>query len=406
MKRRDFLAMASAASVAGAATWLPAAFVAPQRAPRVSSASPDARDYRNLLILVELKGGNDGLNTVIPYADPAYYTLRKNIGIQREQLIQLDGRTALHPALQPLMPLWQARELAIVQGVSYPQPNRSHFRSTEIWDTASHADQYLQEGWLSRAFAQRPLPAGFAADGMVIGSAEMGPLANGARTIALVDPVQFARASWLVTPGSVHERNAELHHVHGVARDIVKAVPAVHPAASANDAQPALKTAFPPGTFGASIRAAMQALFAGDGVAAIRLTLNGFDTHQNQPRHHAMLLTHLAEGLMSMKAALVEMGRWDRTLVMTYSEFGRTPRENPGHGTDHGTVAPHFVAGGRVRGGLHGVPPVLTRLDGNGHLPMGVDFREMYATALASWWGLDPALALRQRFAPLPLLRV
>ncbi len=420
MKRRDFLAVASVASAAGAATWLPAAFVAPQRAARVSGASLDARGYRNLLILVELKGGNDGLNTVVPYADPAYYTLRKNIGIQREQLIQLDGRTALHPALQPLMPLWQARELAIVQGVGYAQPNRSHFRSIEIWDTASRADQYLREGWLSRAFAQRPVPAGFAADGMVIGSAEMGPLANGARTIALVDPVRFARASRLVAPGSLHERNAELRHVHGVARDIVKAVPAVHPAAGAHEGQPELKTAFPPGMFGASIRTAMQALFAGDnargspladdgdgdGVAAIRLTLNGFDTHQNQPRHHAALLTHLAEGLMSMKAALVEMGRWDRTLVMTYSEFGRSPRENPGNGTDHGTVAPHFVAGGRVRGGLHGVPPVLTRLDGNGNLPMGVDFREMYATVLASWWGLDPAIALRERFAPLPLLRV
>ena len=164
MKRRDFLAVASVASAAGAATWLPAALVAPQPAARVSGASLDARGYRNLLILVELKGGNDGLNTVVPYADPAYYTLRMNIGIQREQLIQLDGRTALHPALQPLMPLWQARELAIVQGVGYAQPNRSHFRSIEIWDTASRADQYLREGWLSRAFAQRPVPAGFAAD--------------------------------------------------------------------------------------------------------------------------------------------------------------------------------------------------------------------------------------------------
>ncbi|SEA79201.1 DUF1501 domain-containing protein [Paraburkholderia sartisoli] len=423
MKRRDFLAMASVASAAGAAMWLPAAFVAEQGMARVdepasgvSPGTPDARGYRNLLILVELKGGNDGLNTVIPYADPAYYTLRKNIGIKREQLIQLDGRAALHPALQPLMPLWQARELAIVQGVSYAQPNLSHFRSIEIWDTASRADQYLREGWLSRAFAQRPVPAGFAADGMVIGSAEMGPLANGADTIALMDPVRFARASRLVAPGSLHGRNVELHHVHDVAGDIVKAAPFARPATDAHDGQSALKTAFPPSAFGASIRTAMQALstgdnlqglpLAGEGVAAIRLTLNGFDTHQNQPGQHAALLAQLAEGLMSMKAALVEMGRWDRTLVMTYSEFGRTPRENLGHGTDHGTVAPHFVAGGRVRGGLHGVPPVLTRLDGNGNLPVSVDFREMYATVLASWWGLDPAIVLRDRFAPLPLLRV
>ncbi|CAG4887708.1 DUF1501 domain-containing protein [Paraburkholderia gardini] len=422
MKRRDFLAMASVASAAGAAMWLPAAFVA-QGAARVdepaSGAFPDTlgeRDYRNLLILVELKGGNDGLNTVIPYADPAYYTLRKNIGIRREQLIQLDGQTALHPALQSLIPLWQARELAIVQGVGYAQPNLSHFRSIEIWDTASRADQYLREGWLSRAFAQRPVPAGFAADGVMIDSVEMGPFANGARTIRLVDPMQFARMSRLVTPVSLHERNPELHHVHDVDRDIVNAAPVIRLATGAHEGQPELKTVFPPGAFGASVRTAMQVLsagnhapglpLAGEGVAAIRLTLNGFDTHQNQSGRHAALLAQLAEGLMSMKAALVEMGRWDHTLVMTYSEFGRRARENPGNGTDHGTVAPHFVAGGRVRGGLHGVPPVLTRLDGNGNLPVGVDFREMYATVLASWWGLDPSIVLRERFASLPLLHV
>src|ERR1700739_1901143 len=158
MKRRDFLSMTAAAS---AALWLPRAFGAQTPGQLDGAALVRGGGYGNLLILVELKGGNDGLNTVIPYADPAYYQLRKNIGIKREQAIQLDERTALHPALQPLMPLWQARELAIVQGVIYPQPNLSHFRSIEIWDTASRSDQYLREGWLSRAFALRPVPAGF-----------------------------------------------------------------------------------------------------------------------------------------------------------------------------------------------------------------------------------------------------
>ncbi|ANB72866.1 Twin-arginine translocation pathway signal sequence domain-containing protein [Paraburkholderia phytofirmans OLGA172] len=423
MKRRSFLSISAAA---GATLWLPRAFGA-QAATPGGSTNPR---YSNLLILVELKGGNDGLNTVIPFADPTYYQLRKNIGIKREQAIQLDERTALHPSLQPLMPLWQSQQLAIVQGVSYAQPNLSHFRSIEIWDTASRSDQYLREGWLTRAFAQAPVPAGFAADGVVIGSAEMGPLANGARAIALVNPAQFVKASRLATPVSLHERNPELAHILDVENEIVKAADRLRPI----QGQPQLKTVFPGGAFGSSIKTTMQVLAAGDapqevplagapqevplgntprgqpkrgpGVAVIRLTLNGFDTHQNQPGQQAALLKQLAEGFASMKSALVELGRWNETLVMTYAEFGRRPSENQSNGTDHGTVAPHFVMGGRVQGGLYGVPPVLTRLDGNGNLPVGVDFQQLYATVLGPWWGLDAPAILQQRFEPLPLLRV
>jgi uncharacterized protein (DUF1501 family) len=404
MKRRSFLSMGAAAS---ATLWLPRAFGAQLDGLGASRV----RGYDNLLILVELKGGNDGLNTVIPFADPAYYQLRKNIGIKREQGIQLDERTALHPSLQPLMPLWHSQQLAIVQGVSYAQPNLSHFRSIEIWDTASRSDQYLREGWLTRAFSQSPVPPGFAADGVVIGSAEMGPLANGARAIALVNPAQFVKASRLATPVSLHERNPELAHILDVENDIVKAADRLRP----TQGQAQLKTVFPGGAFGSSIKTAMQVLAAGDtsqekpksgqGVAVIRLTLNGFDTHQNQPGQQAALLKQLAEGFASMKSALTELGRWDDTLVMTYAEFGRRPRENQSNGTDHGTVAPHFVMGGRVRGGLYGVPPVLARLDGNGNLPVGVDFRQLYATVLGPWWGLDAPAILQQRFEPLPLLR-
>ncbi|MFT4066806.1 DUF1501 domain-containing protein [Paraburkholderia sp.] len=418
MKRRSFLSMSAAV---GASLWLPRAFGARNGTSAWSPGSPDARiesgsassgrGYDNLLILIELKGGNDGLNTVIPFADPAYYTLRKNIGIRREQAIPLDERTALHPALQPLMPLWRDRQLAIVQGLGYAQPNLSHFRSIEILDTASRSDEYLREGWLTRAFAAHPVPAGFAADGIVIGSAEMGPLANGARAIALVNPAQFVAASRLAMPVSLHERNPELAHILDVENDIVKA--ADHP--RPKQGQPRLKTAFPGGAFGSSIKTAMQVLAAcdtpqgqpvsGQGMAVIRLTLNGFDTHQNQPGQQAALLGQFAQGLAAMRSALVELGRWNDTLVMTYAEFGRRPRENQSNGTDHGTVAPHFVAGGRVQGGLYGVPPVLARLDGNGNLPVGVDFRQLYATVLGPWWRLDAPAILRQRFEPLPLLR-
>ena len=164
MKRRDFLATVGAAGVAVVV-------------PRSVLAAP-AADYGNLLILVELKGGNDGLNTVVPYAAAEYYSLRPRLAIPREQVLQLDSTTGLHPSLQPLMPIWESRELAVVQGIGYPNANLSHFRSIEIWDTASSSNEYLREGWLARTFAQAPAPAAYAADGIVVGGGEFGPLAG------------------------------------------------------------------------------------------------------------------------------------------------------------------------------------------------------------------------------------
>ncbi|WP_321916626.1 DUF1501 domain-containing protein [Burkholderia cepacia] len=401
MNRRDFLTLTGAAAAAGVSLWQAPAMAATGRQP--------AAGYANVLILVELKGGNDGLNTVVPYADPLYYQFRRSIGIKREQVLQLDAHTGLHPSLAPLMPLWRDGQVAVVQGVGYPQPNLSHFRSIEIWDTASRSDQYLHEGWLTRTFAQAPVPPGFAADGVVLGSAEMGPLANGARAIALVNPAQFIRAARLAESSSLREQNPALAHIIDVENDIVKAADRLRPRGGMRE----FRTAFPAGAFGTSVKTAMQVLAAceasgpgaQDGVAVLRLTLNGFDTHQNQPGQQAALLKQFAEGMSAMRGALIELGRWNQTLVMTYAEFGRRVRENQSNGTDHGTAAPHFVMGGRVAGGLYGAPPALGRLDGNGNLPVAVDFRQLYATVLGPWWGLDATRVLQQRFDTLPLLK-
>src|ERR1700758_4424706 len=134
------------------------------------AGAPAGADYRRLLVLIELKGGNDGLNTLVPYSDGTYYALRPKLAIARDQVVQLSETVGLHPALAPLLAFWKKRELAVLQGVGYPEPNLSHFRSIEIWDTASKSDEYLQDGWLTRSFALAPTPASFAADGVVIGS--------------------------------------------------------------------------------------------------------------------------------------------------------------------------------------------------------------------------------------------
>ncbi|MGH8706427.1 MAG: DUF1501 domain-containing protein, partial [Burkholderiales bacterium] len=153
-----------------------------------------------------------------------------------------------------------------------------------------------------------------------------------------------------------------------------------------------------------AIRTAAQLAANEAGVAAIRLSLGGFDTHQNQPGLHQRLLGELAEGIAALRGALVPIGRWDSTLVMTYAEFGRRPKENNSMGTDHGTAAAHFVAGGRVRGGLYGQAPRLDDLEG-GNLRHAVDFRSLYATALERWWGVQGARTLGARFETLDLIR-
>jgi uncharacterized protein (DUF1501 family) len=384
MQRRDFLKLAGL----GALTCI---------APGVSFAQ-GAAAYRNLLVLVELKGGNDGLNTVVPYADTAYYALRPRIAVKRDDVAQLDERSGLHPALAPLMALWQARELAVVQGLGYPHPNLSHFRSIEIWDTASASEQYLHQGWLARAFAAYPVPGNFAAEGVIVGSQELGPLAGGARAIALTNTQQFLNQARLAAPSSgTGGGSSALGHLLKVEADIAQA-------AAGLNGNYAFRTEFPKGEFGNVVHTAAQVIANKSGVAVVRLTLNGFDTHQNQPGQQANLLRQLAEGLVALKSALQELNRWDSTLVATYAEFGRRAAENNSNGTDHGTANVHFVLGGRVKGGLYGQAPQLDRLD-NGNLAYAVDFRSVYATVLERWWGLGSANALGGRFGTIDLLR-
>ncbi len=385
MERREFLTTLGVATVTALL-------------PGGAFAQRDAAAYSNLLILVELKGGNDGLNTVVPYADKAYYEVRPQLALPREQVLQLDQRTGLNPALEPLMPLWRGGELAVVQSVGYPAANLSHFRSIEIWDTASRSDEYLAEGWLARAFAAAPPPRRFAADGVVVGSAEMGPFAGSStRAIVLTNTEQFRRQARLAGPAG-RTRNPALGHILRVEQDIARA-------AAKLDGGHTFTTPFPRSPFGNAIRTVAQVAASSAGVAALKVSLDGFDTHSNQPGRHARLLKDLADGLAALRAALLENGRWNSTLVMTYAEFGRRPRENLSRGTDHGTANAHFVLGGRVRSGLYGLPPGLSRLDGNGNLPFAVDFRDLYATVLERWWGADSARALNGRFSPLDLLR-
>lgn len=375
MDRRHFLASLAA---------LPAlSFYEP------ADAAPASR-YDRLLILIELKGGNDGLNTLIPYADAEYKRLRPRLAIPRDHVVHLTEGIGLHPALANLKPLWDAGELAWVQGLGYPEPNLSHFRSIEIWDSASGSQEYLSDGWLARLFKQSPPPARFAAEGVSVASDDMGPLA-GARAVSLSDPAQFISRARLVHESAV-PANGALAHILKVGGDI-------RTAAEGLNSRTEFKVEFPRHRFGQACQAAAR-VAAGRNVAVLRISHGGFDTHANQLNSHERLLRELSEGLTALRTALVEQGLWDRSLIMSYAEFGRRAQENGNGGSDHGTAAPHFVLGGSIKGGLYGQAPSLARLEG-GNLVHTADFRSLYATVIERWWGADSQRVLGGRFKPL-----
>jgi uncharacterized protein (DUF1501 family) len=349
-----------------------------------------------LLVLLELRGGNDALNTVVPVDSGQYRDLRPRLALKPEDVVRLANGPALHPSLAPLSALWRDGEMAILHGVGYPHPNLSHFRSIEIWDTASDSEQILQAGWLTRAVQGRADFACYAADGVVIGAADLGPLGGGARAIALNDPARFARQSRLATAESAPARGA-LAHVLRVEADIARAGLALKPDVT-------FATELPRGPLGQVVRNAAAIATTG-AVPIIRIAVPGFDTHQNQTNVHALLLKNVAEGVVALRAALTEHGLWQHTLVLTYSEFGRRPRENQTGGTDHGTATTLFAFGPHVRPGNHGEPPDLHRLDQTGNLRHTVDFRQVYAAVLEDYWQLPSEPILLKRFAPLRFLR-
>lgn len=359
-----------------------------------SSAPP------RLLILIVLKGGNDGLNTLIPFADPAYYALRPRLAIVRDQVLPLSEREGLHPALDALMPIWNDGELAVIRGVGYPKPNLSHFRSLDIWETASRSDQVLTRGWLDRAFAQPGWPSGHAIDGVVIGRDESDSVRGGAgRVVTLSDLDSFRhRARHLGAPLDGQPTQAPLQHILALQRAIQAAAERLQPVA--------IETAFPTNPFGRQSRTACQVIANRErlGLAVVHLTLAGFDTHRGQPAKHARLLRQLADGLASLRAELKTLDVWQDALVLTYSEFGRRPRENANAGTDHGTASLQLALGGRVKGGLYGQALDLAQLDSNGNPVSTLDFRQVYATALEHWWGVNSEAVLGERLAPVGFL--
>jgi uncharacterized protein (DUF1501 family) len=348
-----------------------------------------------ILLLVELKGGNDGLNTLVPYADPKYRELRPAIGVARERILPLDERVGLHEKLEPLMESWKAKDLAILQGVGYPYPNRSHFRSIEIWDTASASNQTLSEGWIAQAFEGTSLPKGVGVDSIAIDTNALPSTGPGLRTIVMQDAENFLRQAEALKEqaGMQDGGNPALRHLLAVRHEVN---------AAAKGLSDRLRAAPVPAhayaqdlLLGRQFDLATRVLTARVPVVAVKTALGGFDTHANQVQPHERLLAFLATSLATLRRNLIAANLWNDVVVMTYSEFGRRAKQNASGGTDHGTAAPLFVMGGGVKGGLYGAYPSLGDLQ-DGDLKHTVDFRSVFATVAQGCWGLQRDFGLRQ----------
>jgi len=378
----------------------------------VAAEAPRAEKDRTILVLVQLAGGNDGLNTVVPFADPHYRRLRPSIALGQEDLLKVNDSIALHRACAPLHGLLQDGKLGIVQNVGYPNPNRSHFRSMEIWETASDSNETLATGWLGRYFdnACGGLPAGTPCGVNISNEVPQAFLNAGARPTFSMMPNQRGgrenRASlalletMLKKPAADHDHHDEnsgyLRHTMMDALVTEKRFQKL-----IADYRPG--TAYPGNPFAGSLKNVAALIAGGNATRVYYVSLGGFDTHANQAGQHAGLLKTLSEGLAAFQKDLESKQLDGQVLTMTFSEFGRRPSENESKGTDHGTAAPLFVLGRSVKAGLHGQAPDLA-LERNVDLTYSTDFRSVYSTVLQKWLGCESKAILGADYSPLAFI--
>lgn len=349
------------------------------------------------LIVVQLAGGNDGLNTLIPFTDPVYRQLRPTLAIPDTEVLPLDARLGLHPNLQPLKKFWDAGQLAVIEGVGYPNQSLSHFQAMDIWQTLDLTGNG-SEGWLGRLVAGLVDQQGHPFKALDIGaitvpalqsiSAQVPTLASTKTYTLAPDPLDpdrgSARLQALMNLYSSYPRTSPYAALlDATAGDAREGARSLHAADAAY--RPAVT--YPDGPFAAGLQILAEAIVQDLGLRVGYVTLGGFDTHAAQRTTHDTLMATLANGLAAFYHDLAAHNRADGVLVMTWSEFGRRVEENGSLGTDHGTAAPMFVLGDGIQRGVFGEPPSLSSLDTNGNLKYTVDFRSVYATILERWMG-------------------
>jgi uncharacterized protein (DUF1501 family) len=364
-----------------------------------------------VLVVVNFQGGNDGLNAVVPFGMPAYYKYRPSLAIPQSDVLRIDDAIGLNPALLPLKAMYDKGDVAIVQGVGYPKPDFSHFRSTEIWQTAA-PEKYLSTGWLGRYLDGANLPPANLFNAIAISDVLPEAL--------VADKIDVAAIAQLNGYGLASDRkggvgrdefhsmvqdaNVPFHspylaqvasiedHAQRGAEELPKLIAGYTPAAT-----------YPATPFGRSLALAAQIIGTKLGTRVLYVQLGSFDTHTTQKATQDRLLADFANGMSAFYGDLAAHGNDKRVLTMTFSEFGRRVAENGSRGTDHGTAAPVFLLGGGVKGGIYGEHPSLEALD-NGNLRYTTDFRSVYATVLEKWLKRPSSTIVGTGFGQVPLL--
>ena len=407
--RRDFLVSGITASGAGI-------IVPPVFAKSVFAATVEGVHNHNVLVILQLGGGNDGLNTVIPYANPAYLQARPTIGIAADKVLPLNAEIGLNPAMPAMKKLFDSSEVAVVQGVGYPKPVYSHFEGLYIWE---HADPGMQqtEGWLGKLLASQLDGQGHPLTGCALGqaSAPVELVAQNA-TVSVIESIPTYQvqggAGRRVAAPALYDKTPG---VYGALFDEALTTAEFGIAALADSrTRYAPSVTYTPQTtvygsknsLATSLQLTAEMIVTQPSVKICHVVLGGFDTHQDEGTRQNALLAYVDSAVGAFMQDIANHGMADRVVLMPWSEFGRRVVENGGNGTDHGAAAPIFVVGKPVKGGVFGEQPSLTNTVDSGNLQYNVDFRSVYQTLIRDWLKADPAAVLGASFPELPIIQM
>lgn len=340
-----------------------------------------AKTSRRRIILLELAGANDGLNTVVPYKDDRYHELRPIIGLKKNQIISVSDDLGFNKALKELMPVWEKGNAAIVHGLGYPNPNRSHFKSIALWETGSDGNQSRRNGWVTHDIEHAYAMSKVDAHGISLSGSIDIFNSSGGNWLSMKSAGQFSDLA-LKAPQKKSSQQSKIMNILLERASTLNA--SVQQIAKKIDNNPYPVKPAGGGAFNAQVAHAINLINAGVDAPLLKITLSGFDTHENQPNRHTNLLKQLAKGVARLQTELSKTDNWNNTLVMSYSEFGRRAAENKSNGTDHGTAAAHLLFGGNLNGGLHGQHPDLGKLVNN-DLQHTLDYRALYSSVIKDW---------------------
>jgi uncharacterized protein (DUF1501 family) len=420
--RREFL---KSTMVGGAVAWTVPTFLANTfSALHAADDGVTGRDG-TILVVIQMAGGNDGLNTVVPFTDDHYHRARRQLKLPAKSLLKINDTLALNPSLSGFKELFDAGQLSIVQGVGYPNPNRSHFRSTEIWQTASDAGKFEKYGWIGRYFDNacagcdptigvnvgRQMPQAFASK-KPMGVSLDDPENYRFMADGKPDEMSFrelnrseemmsdsaAGTSIAAVPGKIIQRGSPLDFIERTALDAQVSSDKI----LAVSRRVQNHGTYPAAQLGNSLKLIARLIGGGLPTRIFYASQGGYDTHTNQAGAHDRLLRELGDSVKAFIDDLKAQGNLDRVVVMTFSEFGRRVAENANGGTDHGAAAPMFLAGSRIKAGLLGTHPSLAPQDLlNGDLKFTTDFRSVYAGIIEGWLKTNSEPVLGRKFQPL-----